>query len=400
MQLALPGNPHLTYCSNIHPGESWGEIEANLRDFLPRVKRRVSPDAPMGVGLRLSGDAAAELRMPETLRALHALLDREGLYVFTINAFPYGPFHGQRVKEEVYKPDWREPERLRFTNTCADILSALLPEGQTGTISTVPGAFKPEITTDAGRALIAEQMASAAAHLHGILQETGKKIVLAIEPEPCCLMETTEEAVGFFEDDLFGSAGVAQMAKETGLPKREAREALARHIGLCFDVCHAAVEFEDIAASVDALDRAGIAIAKLQLSAAIRVPRVGDDIESLLAPFDEGVYLHQTVARRNGELTRLTDLPDAFVASRQGELMHSEWRVHCHVPVFLERFEGIGSTQAVLKEALALCRERAISPHLEIETYTWSVLPEALRHAELSDDIAREIEWVREELQA
>lgn len=400
MQLALPGNPHLTYCSNIHPGESWGEIEVNLRNFLPKVKRRVSPDAPMGVGLRLSGDAATELREPAALHALRALLEEEGLYIFTINAFPYGPFHGQRVKEEVYKPDWRDPERLRFTNDCADILSALLPEGQMGSISTVPGAFKPEVAIDADRALIAAQIAAAAAHLHRIFEKTGRHIMLAIEPEPCCLMETTAEAVGFFEAYLFGKAGVSRMVEETGLNEAEAREALVRHVGLCFDVCHAAVEFEDIAESVAALDRAGIAIPKLQLSAAIRVARAGEDVEALLSPFDEGVYLHQTVAEHGGELTRLTDLPDAFEASRQGALEDSEWRVHCHVPVFLESFKGLGSTQAVLKDALSLCREREISPHLEIETYTWSVLPEALRHPELSDDIAREIEWVRKELEA
>lgn len=400
MQLALPGNPHLTYCSNIHPGESWGEIEANLRNFLPKVKRRVSPDAPMGVGLRLSGDAATELRRPAALETFRAWLDEEALYVFTINAFPYGPFHGQRVKEEVYKPDWRDPERLRFTNDCADILSFLLPEDHVGSISTVPGAFKLEIATDADRTLIAAQIASAAAHLHGIFEQTGQRITLAIEPEPCCLMETTAEAVGFFEEYLFGKAGVSRMSEETGLKDAEALDALARHVGLCFDVCHAAVEFEDIAESVAALDRAGIAITKLQLSAAIRVAQAGENVETLLRPFDEGVYLHQTVADRNGQLIRLTDLPDAFEALHQGTLEGGEWRVHCHVPVFLESFEGLGSTQAVLKDALSLCREREISPHLEIETYTWSVLPEALRHPELSDDIAREIEWVRKELQA
>jgi len=400
MQLALPGNPHLTYCSNIHPGESWGEIEANLRNFLPKVKRRVSPDAPMGVGLRLSGDAATELRRPAALETFRAWLDEEALYVFTINAFPYGPFHGQRVKEEVYKPDWRDPERLRFTNDCAGILSLLLPEGHVGSISTVPGAFKLEIATDADRTLIAAQIASAAAHLHGIFEQTGQRITLAIEPEPCCLMETTAEAVSFFEEYLFGKAGVWRMSEETGLKEAEARDALARHVGLCFDVCHAAVEFEDIAESVAALDRAGIAITKLQLSAAIRVAQAAENVETLLRPFDEGVYLHQTVADRNGQLIRLTDLPDAFEALHQGTLEGGEWRVHCHVPVFLESFEGLGSTQAVLKDALSLCREREISPHLEIETYTWSVLPEALRHPELSDDIAREIEWVRKELQA
>ena len=112
-----------------------------------------------------------------------------------------------------------------------------------------------------------------------------------------------------------------------------------------------------------------------------------------------GIYLHQAVERQNGTLTRHTDLPDAFAAARRGEA-GGEWRVHCHVPVFLESFETLGSTQQNLREALALCRTRAVSPHLEVETYTWGVLPDALKSSELAGDIVRELKWVRAELGA
>ncbi len=114
---------------------------------------------------------------------------------------------------------------------------------------------------------------------------------------------------------------------------------------------------------------------------------------------DDGIYLHQTVERSAGQFTRHVDLDRAFAALRRGE-SRGEWRVHCHVPVFLEDFEGLGSTQGALKEALALCREREVSPHLEIETYTWSVLPPALRDGDLAADIAREVQWVRSQLRA
>lgn len=399
MQLALPGSPHLTYCTNIHAGETWAEIEAKLAKHVPEVKGLVSPDAPMGVGLRLSGVAAAELCGPAQLAAFAGFLAANELYVFTINAFPYGAFHGRAVKEKVYEPDWREDERLAFTNRCADILAALLPEGQRGSISTVPGAFKAKVRESSDVTRMAGQMIHHAAHLHEIAIRTGKTIALALEPEPCCFLETTEEAIGFFERELLSPNAVALMMRLSGLSADEAAAALRRHLGLCFDVCHAAVQFEDIGASLDRVERTGIMIAKLQLSSALNVSPVNGSTERLLAPFDDGVYLHQTVERSACGLTRHVDLDRAFAALRRGE-SGGEWRVHCHVPVFLEDFEGLGSTQGALKDALALCREREVSPHLEIETYTWSVLPPALRDGDLSADIAREVQWVRSQLRA
>jgi hypothetical protein len=399
MQLALPGSPHLTYCTNIHAGETWGEIEAKLAKHVPEVKSLVSPDAPMGVGLRLSGAAAADLSEPARLAAFADFLTAKQLYVFTINAFPYGAFHGRAVKEKVYEPDWRADERLAFTNRCADILAALLPEGQRGSVSTVPGAFKAKVSEPSDVTRMTGQMIRHAVYLHEIEMRTGKTIALALEPEPCCFLETTEEAIGFFERELLGPNAVALMMQLTGLSADEAAAALRSHLGLCFDVCHAAVQFEDIGASLDRVERTGIMIAKLQLSSAINVFPVNGSTERLLAPFDDGIYLHQTVERWAGGLTRHVDLDRAFAALRRGE-SGGEWRVHCHVPVFLEDFGGLGSTQGALKDALALCRERQVSPHLEIETYTWSVLPPALRDGDLSADIAREVQWVRSQLRA
>jgi hypothetical protein len=138
------GGSHLGYCTNIHPGESWDEIRANLGRYVPEVKRRVSPDAPFGLGLRLSCLAARQLAGPESLAEFADFLRRESLYVFTINGFPYGPFHGTRVKEDVYLPDWRDEERLEYTNLLADLLAQWVPAGTAsgGSISTVPGAFR------------------------------------------------------------------------------------------------------------------------------------------------------------------------------------------------------------------------------------------------------------------
>jgi len=394
----LPGDVHLTYCTNIHAGESWPEVRDSLESHLPRIKAAVSPGAPLGLGLRLSAIAAQTLGDPAALDELRALLSRHDLYVFTINAFPYGPFHGTRVKEDVYQPDWLTAERLTYSDQSAGILARLLPEGMIGSVSTVPGTFKAVAAQrpDAPRAM-ADTMARHAATLVKLRQRTGREIVLALEPEPCCFLETIEETLAFFGDYLHTGVSARVVARETGLSLDEAYEALRRHIGLCYDICHGAVEFEDPADAFARLSAAGIRIAKLQLSSALRLPTVGAGTEQRLAAFDDGVYLHQVVQRRNGALTRYVDLAPAFAALRAGHA-GGEWRVHCHVPVFLEVAGEFHSTQPTLKAALACTKSGFVAPHLEVETYTWDVLPPELRQGHRADAIAREMNWVLGEL--
>jgi sugar phosphate isomerase/epimerase len=399
MQLALPGQPHLTYCTNVHAGERWDEIAAALKAHLPAVKRRVSRAAPLGVGLRLSGAATYELAEPGKLEQFAAFLRAEDLYVFTVNAFPFGAFHGTRVKEQVYKPDWREAERLRFSNCVADILAYLLPEGIEGSISTVPGAYKSKVDGVADAARMADAMVRHAAHLHGVAREKAKTITLALEPEPCCFLETTDETIDFFAQHVFARSSLDTFQQLTGTSAAQAADALHRHLGVCLDVCHAAVEFENPEQSVRRLEDAGIRVAKLQLSSALMLPSVSRDAVELLSPFDDGIYLHQTVESQDGKLRRYGDLPDAFAALARGEA-GGEWRVHCHVPVFQESYGVLQSTQRQLAELLAACRRRACAPNLDVETYTWGVLPSDMKDGDVGNDIARELAWVRSQLDA
>jgi len=394
----LPGDVQLTYCTNIHAGESWPEVRDSLESHLPQIKAAVSPGAPLGLGLRLSAIAAQVLSEPSAFEELRSLLSRHDLYVFTINAFPYGAFHGTRVKEDVYQPDWLAPERLTYTDQTAEILAKLLPEGLPGSVSTVPGTFKAVAARrpDAPRAM-ADMMARHAGTLVRLHQSSGREIVLALEPEPCCFLETIEETIAFFRDHVHTDASAGIVAEATGLSREQAREALRRHLGICYDICHGAVEFEDPADAFARFAAAGIRIGKLQLSSALRVPAVGPDTEKALAAFDDGVYLHQVVERRNGSITRHVDLAPAFAALRSGK-GGGEWRVHCHVPVFLEVAGKFHSTQPTLKAALACTKSGFVAPHLEVETYTWDVLPPELRQGNRADAIAREMRWVLEEL--
>jgi sugar phosphate isomerase/epimerase len=394
----LPGEPELTYCTNIHAGESWDEIRASLDQHVPRIKAQVSPDEPFGLGLRLSGIAAAELVRSEPLARFKEQLARLGAYVFTLNAFPFGPFHGTRVKEQVYEPDWRHDARLAFTIDAARVLAALLPEAGYGSISTVPGAFKPRAREAGAVDAMVARLLAAAARLLVLRRDTGRHVALALEPEPCCFLETVEEAVAFFEGSLFAAEPRVRFAALAGTSPAAAEAELRAHLGICYDVCHGAVEFEDPLAALRQLRQAGIAVPKIQLSAAMRVPLMSPAHGSVLERFDTAVYLHQVVVK-NGRLQRFLDLPDALAAFRAGAAQ-GEWRIHCHVPVFLSDLGDLQSTQDALIRVLAALRDEPLAPHLEVETYTWDVLPARLKTASKAQDIARELAFVRRQLAA
>jgi sugar phosphate isomerase/epimerase len=401
MRLDQEGLGHLTYCTNIHPGETWEEVRANLGRHLPAIKQEVAPDRPFGVGLRLSAIAAQALQAPAAMAELRGLLAEHGLYLFTINGFPYGPFHGRRVKEQVYQPDWQHEERVVYTDLLADLLSEILPDDPDleGSISTVPGTFRPLAEAPGAIERIADNLIRHAAHLVRLRETSGRTIALAIEPEPYCLLETIEEAVDFFQHHLLRRAALRRLSKLTGLGPGEAEVALRRHVGLCYDVCHAAVEFEDPKGSIERLVAAGIRVPKLQLSAALRIPTVDRAIAAHLRPFDEPVYLHQVVERRGERLIRHLDLPQAL-ANLDGAGGEAEWRVHFHVPIFLAELEHFSTTQGFLREILELHRAAPISAHLEVETYTFDVLPERYRRVDVTSAIARELAWVRKQLAA
>jgi sugar phosphate isomerase/epimerase len=384
----------LSYCLNIHPTQTWAETRAAITGPLAAVKVALSPDGPFAAGLRFSGQTVRELGNTEARADLKRLLADADLVPVTVNGFPYGPFHGTRVKEDVYQPDWLAGERLAYTCALADLMADIVSSDEPVSLSTVPGTFKPLAV---GReAEIADNLLRAAAHCVSLRDRTGVTVALAIEPEPFCFLETVVESVDFFRARLFSDAAARRLAELTGLAAGAAAEALPRHLGLCYDVCHAAVEFEDPADSLAALLSAGVPIHKLQLSAALWLPEVNPETRAALVAFDEPVYLHQVVSRRDGRLERLPDLAPALArgAAADGE----EWRVHFHVPLFVSDLGAFRSTQDFLAEILALHRRAPISPHLEVETYTWDVLPPSLSEGPVQDAVVRELGWVLDQL--
>ena len=390
MRLLIPGRPHLTYCTNVHPAEGSDELLAVLEGPVTAVARDVANGAPFGIGLRVGARAAHELRAASAREELTDVLRRMNAYVFTLNGFPYGPFHGHPVKERVYRPDWREHARLEYTRDLADLLAAVLPEDVAGSISTVPGGFGGRATTDADRSAIAARLLAAAADLVDVERCTGRAITLALEPEPGCVLETAFDAAAFFREHLFAERARARFASMVRTDARTAEALLRRHLGVCLDACHLAVAFEEPGDALAALAGDGVRLAKLQVSAAIQVEGA-DAARAALPPLDDGVYLHQTnVAQPNGTVRRFLDLPEAL-----GEAPEGLWRVHAHVPVDRDPPAPLATTKPSLTRLLRQVTACEATSHIEVETYTWSVLPRSLRGDGLVEDVARELRWTR-----
>jgi hypothetical protein len=266
-------------------------------------------------------------------------------------------------------------------------------------VSTVPGAFKRRDASDRDAGAMGDRLVRAAAAFHALRARTGKTIALALEPEPLCHLETIAETVAFFRGHLFDRDAIGRFSAITGASPAQADEALHRHLGVCFDACHMAVEFEDPARALADLAAAGISIGKIQISAGLEVDLASPAARESVRRFADDVYLHQVVERRGGAIRRYADLPEAL-ASTPADGAPGLWRVHFHVPVFRAELGPLRGTQPFLRDLLARLRVEAVSPHLEVETYTWDVLPEEHRRDGALADIARELAWVRGELEA
>jgi len=405
MKLQSHHDAHFTYCSNIHPGEEWADHFKQIKGHLPELKSRLSPEAPFGVGLRLSAKAASQLKNENELESFrHWLLENE-LYLFTINGFPYGSFHGERVKDNVYSPDWTTLDRLTYTNNLIDILASLLPEGLDGGISTSPLSYKywkkAESGYDAIFATATVNLARAALKMGQVYEETGKEIHIDIEPEPDCILETGAETLQYFQHHLIPK-GSDFLKSEFGISAGESERLLRKHIRVCYDTCHFALEYENAEKAIQEFLDADIRIGKTQVSSALKVDwtRPGINPENILArlkTFDEPVYLHQVIElTKDGSYRQYRDLSQAL--EQFDKAAAKEWRIHFHVPLFLDEFGELRSTRDHIEEALPYLLEKSSCTHYEIETYTWDVLPERFKTG-LTESIEREYRWMFEQLE-
>src|SRR5665647_1887603 len=396
----LTNSGHFTYCTNIHSGENWKDHFNEIKKYLPGIKKEISPDNPMGIGLRLSNVASIELLEEKNLDVFRQWLHENNAYVFTMNGFPYGSFHDTRVKDQVHAPDWTTNERVEYTIRLFQILKDLLPAGTEGGISTSPLSYKHWFKTDDAlinaMKLSTNNIVLIVENLIEIHQSTGKILHLDIEPEPDGMLETGKEFIHWFLTELL-AAGAKSIAAKFNVSISRAEELLKEHVRLCYDVCNFAIGYEPHVEIIQEILKSGIKIGKLQISAALKGAMDKDillrkNIKESFSKYNEPTYLHQVVAKKNnGELLRYPDLTEALSDYNNPNI--NEWRAHFHVPIFEEDFGALKSTQKDIEEVLRLQKEINFTSHLEVETYTWEVLPGLLK-LPLQESVIREMQWV------
>ncbi|GAB4153905.1 MAG: metabolite traffic protein EboE [Planctomycetaceae bacterium] len=377
----------LSYCTNVHSGLRLSDVKSGLTNYTVPISQ--SDSETLSAGLWLAEPVTAELlaenrNLPEFADWLH----QNQLSCHTLNAFPYGNFHEKRVKENVYIPDWADPKRLAYTQDCATILAGLIAdETIEGSISTVPLGFKGFTHPDDFEERAISQLLDLARWLNQLRDKTGRTIRLAIEPEPFCLLETTEETIRFFHR-LRNRAADSDLLDE-----------VENFLGVCYDVCHQSVEFEDVAQSIQQLAAENIHINKVHITCAIQVDRPADNPKAreALARYVEPRYLHQTMGLLpNGNIVRAIDLTEQIAREPDESFLAAEtWRVHFHVPVDAEQLGPLKTTRPDLRKALQTVAALNDAPHLEIETYTWEVLPDG-SGTNLVEGLSKEISATRQ----
>jgi hypothetical protein len=383
--MELKHGAHLAYCTNVHHGQNWSETFDSLQKYTLAVRNRVCPGRPFAIGLRLSSRAATELADGENLLEFQRWLEKNDCYIFTINGFPYGRFHGAPVKEKVYLPDWTSPDRLDYTNLLFELLVKLLPDGVAGSVSTLPGAFKEFIQTEEQAKAIRQNLWRCVEHISRLSEQTGKQLHLGLEPEPLCLLENTAETISFF----------VQMRDEQ---KNDPR--LNEYLGVNYDCCHFAVEFEEPQNALAAFEKAGVRISKIHLSSALKTAATPDAMAALKM-FTDDVYLHQVIARDpDGQIQFSRDLPDALNSKLNVQNSRfPEWRIHYHVPLHAPAILPFQNTNDHLSGVLDwLAKNPDACSHLEMETYTWEVLPPELKSRTVVEQLAAEYDWTLAQL--
>ncbi len=380
--MELNHQSHLAYCTNVHRGQTWLQTLNSLEKHTLAVRDRVCPRRRFAIGLRLGARAAAELAQKKAFLGFRRWLDKHQCYIFTINGFPYGRFHGNSVKEKVYLPDWTSPDRLAYTNLLFDLLAGLLPDGVEGSVSTLPGAFKECVHSPAQAKAIRANLWRCVDHISRLATKSGKRLSLGLEPEPLCLLENSAETIAFFQ----------QLRAEHPNDSR-----LEECLGVNYDCCHFALEFEEAQGALAAFQKAGIKISKIHLSSALKAKATAE-ARAALRRFSDDVYLHQVIERTPwGKLKFYRDLPDALAKNSKLKTQNSklpEWRIHFHIPLHAPAVVPFENTNDHLLDALDfLAKNPGQCTQWEMETYTWEVLPPELKSRTVVEQLAAEYEW-------
>ncbi len=368
-------NCHLTYCLNVHNANNIDEISLAIKEYSLKIKNQICPDQPFGLGLYLSNKASIELEKPNNLNRFKEFLIKHNLYCFTINAFPYGDFFTPNLKTKVYYPDWTSSERLQYSKRVCNIMAELLPDNINGSISSIPISYKTNNNSWDKIKQSKKKLNDIALFLQHIELKTGKHIDIAIEPEPDCCIETSQEFIDFYQ---------------------QLNNITQQYIGLCFDTCHLAIQYENLTQSLLNLHAANIPINKIQISSALRIDK--NFQQNLLHEFYDDKYLHQVKIKTNKNILSFSDLsPDIM---QQNTDLWQEMRIHFHLPIYFNGYDNIKTTNNQIDLDFFKTALKIGVKHFEIETYTFNVLPTNLQNIGLTKSIINEYYFAMEKINA
>ena len=376
------------------PVTSFADIESTVRDSLAPINHAISDDPPVGASIRLSQAALSDPAL--TAEALRTLLDEHGLRLDGISAVSISG----GAKENVHEPDWRTEDRLSFMFPALNLAAEFAtPDHEVG-VTTNALSYRRWLDVDmpGNWAALTLNVVRIVQHLVGIQDRTGITLHIDLEPEPGSVLRDTADVVKFYSQWLLPRGG-AMLSDRMQLTNGSAAEAILRHVCIALDTAHAAVVWDDAAASLDAFAELGIRIGRLQVSSALEVEIPSDaasqkTLSEYLDAFVSPTLLQQVVARQDGEMVkRFDDLPDAVAVI--GKSAGQTWRIHTHAPLLADRYGVFASTREATATWLREVAARGIDVGMiELRSANWDVVPHDDR-APVEAMIMQEAAWVR-----
>ncbi|MEW6983609.1 metabolite traffic protein EboE [Colwelliaceae bacterium 6471] len=374
--------PHeIVYCSNVHPYSTLDGLREQLIKHVLPIKQKRNLNS-MALGLWLNQALVNEiLANPEKMLTLTKLFEQEKLIILTLNAFPQETFHAEQVKANVYLPDWSDNARFNYTKQLVKIIcqySSLF--NNEVSISTVPLGYKRGWCADK-HAIACNHLSSLSKLLAEVKKSAAKHVTVCLEMEPDCVLESSQEMVAFFQNDLM----IAKYPE------------IRRHLGVCFDICHQAVMHENINDSLTLFEKSGITIGKIQVSNALQFNNSDRHVVlTELEPYMHSPYLHQIKTQLHNRILSTDDL-SPLTLTRLTEQGVS--RVHFHVPINRQKLtDTITTTQKSILATLDYLELAKIKPNLEVETYTWALIDGDADSEQLNQHLVSELTWLTEQL--
>jgi hypothetical protein len=378
----------LSYCTNIHFGESWEEVFYILKFHSRKLRNAFLKMDQFGIGLRLSNSSIINLSKSSFFFDFLFWLKINNFYIKSVNGFPYSFFGSNYIKDNVYLPDWSNFKRYIYSRRIIILFSNFLNKNNFGGISTLPLSYKYFFCNYSYNNLYIKSIKylySLLILLNDIYVNNKIFIHLDIEPEPDCVVSNTLDYINFFKKWLLDRIILYFLKKKIHM-------FILNYFRICFDICHSSVEFESICQSFNSIFLFNIKFGKFQISSSLKIDKMNFYNSYVFSYLPETPYIHQVYGKTfYDNIITYKDISLAHILLYKKKIV--EYRIHYHVPIFFDKYEIFESTQQYIIEFFKLLKKRNAFYIFEIETYTFDILPCYLK-LNILYSLKREYDWV------